>query len=189
MIDRPTPSAVAAAVRAFDEDIDTGTGDRALTALFAQYPRNDSAEAVLLKAAALNALYSTNVYALLALTRHILALEVDVDLDSSNLTVVERLADFTAQGKRRYIYSFATKYCSWHRPAVYPIYDSVVAQMLVKFRRSDNFSSFTVEELRRYPRFVDVLGDFRSHYGLQEFSFRQIDKYLWRLGRYEDDGG
>lgn len=181
MTERPTPAAVQAAAEAFDEDEDTGLVDRALTVLFARYPRNDEPEAVLLKTAALNALSSTNVYAVRPLARHILALRIDDALDRGDLTVVEKLADFSVGGKRRRIYSFATKYCSWHRSETFPIYDSRVADQLVQFQRSDGFSSFRAMDLQHYPRFVEVLGDFRSYYGLETFTFREIDKYLWLL--------
>jgi hypothetical protein len=182
MTERPTPAAVKAAVQAFDTDEDTGLADRALAALFARYPWNDEPEAVLLKAAAVNALYSTNVYAVVALARHILALKIDNALDRGDLDVVEKLADFAVKGKRRRIYSFATKYCNWHRPETFPIYDSRVAAALLDLQKIDAFASFRAEDLQRYPRFVEVLGSFRVYYYLETFTFREIDKYLWRLG-------
>jgi len=103
-------------------------------------------------------------------------------LDRGDLTVVDRLADFTAEGKRRRIYSFATKFCSWHSPETFPIYDCMVLAALLEIQRDDTFASFGAGDLQQYRRFVEVLGDFRRYHGLEEFNFREIDKYLWRFG-------
>jgi len=42
--------------------------------------------------------------------------------------------------------------------------------------------SFGAGDLQQYRRFVEVLGDFRRYFGLEALTFREIDKYLWRLG-------
>jgi hypothetical protein len=137
---------------------------------------------VLLKTAELNALSSTNVYAVRPLARHILALRIDDALDRGDLAVVEKLADFSVGGKHRRIYSFATKYCSWHRPETFPIYDYRVLAALLEIQKDDAFASFGAGDLQQYRRFVEVLGDFRRYFGLEALTFREIDKYLWRLG-------
>lgn len=44
--------------------------------------------------------------------------------------LIEKIANVEIGGKRRRNYSFATKYCNFHRPNVYPIYDSLVVGVL-----------------------------------------------------------
>jgi hypothetical protein len=57
--------------------------------------------------------------------------------------LIERIANVEISGKRRRNYSFATKYCNFRRPDVYPIYDSLVAGVLnVLLRQGETFDSF-----------------------------------------------
>ena len=85
-------------------------------------------------------------------------------------------------GKRRCNYSFATKYCSWHRPGFYPIYDSRVDYVLRVYARQKSFSKFTQETLWNYPEFHRVVCDFRHSFGLESYSFKETDKFLYQLG-------
>jgi hypothetical protein len=41
--------------------------------------------------------------------------------------------------------------------------------------------------LKHYPRFVSVLRQFQQHFGLQEFSLKEMDRYLWLLGKEHFD--
>jgi len=179
---KPTPEFLEARIRAFDEDPETAPAERALTDLFHRYPLNDAIEPILLKVAALNAFYATNVYAVLKVSRHIFDLRIDPYIAKGDLEIVNRIADFTIKGKRRRIFSFATKYCSWHFPERYPMFDSYVAQLLHAYSRLDHFSRVTWNDMRTYQRFVELVEEFRSHYRLLDFSFKQIDKFLWHYG-------
>lgn len=80
-------------------------------------------------------------------------------------------------------YSFATKYCSHHRPLDYPICDSYVEKVLCYFRDRDKFASFKTPELKDYTKFKGTLIDFRSFYGLDQYNLKEIDKYMWQLGK------
>ena len=70
----------------------------------------------------------------------------------------------------RDFYSFATKYCSHHRPLDYPIYDSYVEKVLCYFRDRDKFASFMTPELKDYAKFKGTLIDFRSFYDLAKYN-------------------
>ena len=80
-------------------------------------------------------------------------------------------------------YSFATKYCSRHQPERFAIYDSFVEKVLVWFRDEYGFAEFKNEDLRNYPNFKRVLMAFIEHFKLQKYSLKQIDQYLWLLGK------
>lgn len=51
---------------------------------------------------------------------------IDPLLESGDPKVVGKITKVTYTGKTRWNYSFATKYCSWHRADRYPIFDSRV---------------------------------------------------------------
>ena len=80
-------------------------------------------------------------------------------------------------------YSFATKYCSRHQPERFAIYDSFVEKVLVWFSDEYGFAEFKNEDLRNYPNFKRVLMAFIEHFKLQKYSLKQIDQYLWLLGK------
>ena len=83
----------------------------------------------------------------------------------------------------RKFYSFSTKYCSHHKPLDYPIYDSYVEKVLCYFRDRDGFDKFKTLELKDYEKFIGILIEFRSFYGLDRYNLKEIDKYMWQLGR------
>lgn len=184
-IPRPDPGQVEKYLSRWDRLETSAAQERALNKLFFQtYPRNVDLDDVLIKVSALNDFYSTNIFAPLVVARHIVALDVDRRLDTGDLSLVNELAEVTFPngGKKRF-YSFATKYCSRHRPLDYPIYDSYVDTLLRHFRDLDGFARFRTDELRDYPSFQAVLLGFRSFYGLDQFSLKEIDQYLWLLGK------
>ena len=80
-------------------------------------------------------------------------------------------------------YSFATKYCSHHYSDAYPIYDNYVSTMLYHFSKTDKFDKFSKDDLRNYERFVEIIYKFREFYQLENYSIREIDIYLWLLGK------
>lgn len=158
--------------------------EKSLALLFNTFcPQNTNIEHVLLKVSALNDFYSTNIFNKYAVARHIISLNIDPLLANSDKALVNMLALVPIGGKVRNFYSFASKYCSHHRSADYPIYDQYVEKMLMHFGKVDRFLKFTKPELKQYERFLEIILAFRNHYGLTGFSLRQIDVYLWLGGK------
>lgn len=85
--------------------------------------------------------------------------------------------------KNMNFYSFATKYCSHHFPNDYPIYDSFVEKMLMYFRDKDKFAKFKKNDLKNYEKYPDVLREFKKFYNLENFTLKEIDRYLWQVGK------
>jgi hypothetical protein len=180
----PSSAQVKAALHQWDSIEKFTIHDAALHQLFYEFcPGNDDLAQVLLKVSTLNSFYSTNIYNSLAVARHIVALKVGGRFQKGDLSLVNDLAQVTVGGKTRNFYSFATKYCSHHNAKDFPIYDSYVDKMLWHFARRDEFAKFRRKELRQYERFVEVIHAFQRHYGLQQFSLKQIDMYLWIAGK------
>ncbi|MFH1444386.1 MAG: hypothetical protein ABIG34_03280 [Candidatus Peregrinibacteria bacterium] len=148
------------------------------------YPSNSKMDDVLIKVCALNDFYSTNIFSPFTVAKHIVSLGIDKQLTKGDLSIVNKISRVVMPGGSIInFYSFATKYCSHHYPKVYPIYDSYVDKILMYFRNKDHFHQFSREELKTYSKFRNVLMQFRKHYGLQQFNLKQIDKYLWQLGK------
>lgn len=158
--------------------------EQALNKLFWEYaPHNTQLEDILIKVAALNDFYSTNIFSVYPVAKHILSLDIDQRLQKGDISLVDELQKVEIGGKIKHFYSFATKYCSHHVPDHFPIYDSYVENILVYFRDKDSFAIFTANDLKNYKRFKEVLIQFRNFYSLSEYSLKQLDQYLWQLGK------
>lgn len=150
---------------------------------FTLCPENKSISDILLKVVALNDFYSTNIFSVYPVAKHILALDIDSRLNNGDTTLVLDIQKVVINNTERNFYSFATKYCSHHKPLEYPIYDSYVERMLCYFRDCDGFSLFRTSELKDYEKYKDTLIKFRLFYGLERYNLKQIDKYMWQLGK------
>lgn len=157
----------------------------ALNKLFyCTYPKNYFIEDVLIKVSTLNDFYSTNIFAAYKVAKHIIELQIDERLKNGEVSLVEDIANVCMDnGSIKCFYSFATKYCSHHRPLDFPIYDSYVDVLLRYFRDVDAFFAFKNADLKDYSSFKNILIQFRYFYGLNQFNLKEIDKYLWQLGK------
>jgi hypothetical protein len=190
----PTEELVRAACDEFDQDPDNRAIERSLAELFNRYPANSDHAHVLLKAVALNTLYSTQI-PLYSNTRpdlrdvaqhiHRNAEQIDSALAAGIPEIVDTIARLRVPGKRDYCYfSFASKYCSWHKPEFYPIYDSNVDRYVSRLKEDALFREFfnTGEERWRYAEFRRLIGILRERHGLNSCSFKQLDKFLYLQG-------
>lgn len=109
----------------------------------------------------------------------------------------------------REYFSFATKFCSHHDPSgkLFPIYDQFVADLLCSYSKANipgvedrqfyDYSRIkddleitfkgrhvlTKNKLRHAKVFKDVVEQFQRKYDLEDFSFKQIDRFLWQYGK------
>lgn len=150
---------------------------------FTLCPENKDISDVLLKVSTLNDFYSTNIFSIYPVAKHITSLDIDVRLKAGDVTLVGDIQRVVINGTERNFYSFATKYCSHHNPLEYPIYDSYVEKVLKHFRDLNGFAEFNNDDLKDYIRFKGALVDFRRFYHLEQFDLKEIDKYIWQLGK------
>ena len=69
---------------------------------------------------------------------------------SGDASLVTDIAHIELNGKEKYFYSFATKYCAMHQPERFPIYDRFVGEMLRYFRKQTHFARFANVDLKNY---------------------------------------
>ncbi len=188
MLPTPTVELVLNECRNFDNAPWSQLGDKALKEVLEHFPRNIDASHVLVKVLVLNKLYSTRVLDndVESLARHITGLGIDKLLEQGALDAVEHI--YTCPSLEKKYYSFATKFCSWHNPNAYPIYDSYVVKCLWSYMKQETsakpepFKAFSLQSLWTYDRFVATVTAFRDRYALNCLTFRQIDKFLWFTG-------
>lgn len=70
-----------------------------------------------------------------------------------------------------------------HKRLDFPIYDSFVYTLLKYFRDVDRVYILKNEDLKDYVKFKNILTELRRYYGLERFNLKEIDKYLWLLGK------
>jgi hypothetical protein len=162
--------------------------ESALTQLTNTFRKNESLPHVLLKVAAINSLYSTQIYAVYKTAERIVACNIDHDLDCGSTEVVDKIAwvqlvSADGDAKQRRNYSFATKYCSWHNQDRYPMYDTRVDKCLRAYQQLEQFTEneFTQDDLCNYQTLREVVDAFRRKY-LDGFSYKQTDMFLFQLG-------
>jgi hypothetical protein len=192
LLTTPTEALVRAACEKFDRD--NSVVEESLRELFNQYPGNSDLRHVLLKVVTLNALYSTQIAIYseelpnvvdVAQQIHRNAQKIDLGLAAGLPEIVETIAWVRAPGKKdRNNFSFATKYCSWHKPELYPIWDSHVQRYLERLQEQGDFAKgFNVSaDHWTYAEFRGAMDVFRERYHLGSFTFKEIDKFLWRYG-------
>jgi len=180
VLPRPTVELVEAECKAFD--LENWLAEEALGQLRAQFPLNTDIRHVLLKVLVLNKLYGTMIRDIEVETvaKHIVGLGIDPLLAQGSLQAVTLITD--CPNVRQYL-SFASKFCSWHNPAAYPIYDGNVRECLSSYQKQDSFAQFrNKEDLYYYQKLFDAVLAFSSHYGLNSLTFKQLDKFMYRVG-------
>ena len=156
----------------------------ALNRLFLELaPTNTNISDILLKTATLNDFYSTNIFSIFPVAQHILSLNIDNRLINGDISLVDDIKTVYIKDKKKEFYSFATKYCSHHNAEEFHIYDSYVHKVLCHFRNIDRFSYFNNNDLKCYEKFKNILYDFQSFYGLDSYTLKELDRYLWQLGK------
>lgn len=111
--------------------------EKSLGRLFQKtYPKNTELEEVLIKVSALNNLYSLRILSPLIVAKHIIKAKIDMNISKDDLIFVNKVAKVRVSENRTInFYSFATKYCSFSKPTIYPIYDSYVRKSLRFFEK------------------------------------------------------
>jgi len=175
----PNAERVKAACEQFDHD--NALVEQTLEELFRQHPANSDPRHVLLKVVAVNALYHTCIFALDVVASHIHEhhKEIEAALAAGLPEIIDLIAKVKVRGKIYNFFSFATKYCSWQNPTAFPIYDTHVDHCLWTLQQHNHFASFLHPDLWNYPKFVKIMTGFRSFHGLDSFTFKEIDKFLF----------
>lgn len=168
---------------------------KALDLIFNQYKNNTNLLEIIIKIGCLDNFYSTNATKNIKIpdiAEKILNIkDFDLRIQKWDTDLVRELAIFGKGDKEIKLYSFATKYCTLHNCMVhkhndYAIYDSIVCKKLKDFNKLYPFTEFSDDDwtLESYPRYREILRLFIEKFEL-DYSFRDLDLYLWKLGKLE----
>jgi len=171
---------VVAAGKLHDELKQWKAAERALDYLGKAMPSNTQLHQVLLKAAALNQLYTTRVYTLHAMASHIVEV-FSSEAMRDECSLVERIAYLEASGKEHE--SFASKYCHFFVDRErFPLLDSYVPAIVRMHLGRGNYSCTTTAQT--YRNFYTDLKTLRAHMSFSA-KVREMDHYLWLRSQWE----
>jgi hypothetical protein len=152
--------------------------DTALNALNEKLPGFES-HVCMLKCVAVNAIYGTNVVAILKLRSHVESVLHKHDLSKAGPDLVDEIAKTPKDmdGKSRTRTSFASKFCHFFICAErFPIYDDAAREAL-KLHFGKRVKP------HHYKSFHSCISQLKESAGF-ECSVRTIDHYLWLTGMY-----
>ena len=117
-IKRPSDKEISKYLKKWDTLENYVLQESSLRKLFTKtYPNNNDLDEVLIKVCSLNDFYSTNIFSPFKVAKHIVKLNVDKRLVEGDLSIVNKIAVVSVKkNKSINFYSFASKYCSHHKP-------------------------------------------------------------------------
>ena len=162
--------------------------DGVIRRVFQEKRANRNPEDVLHKVALLNSLYRTGVIDFDRMADHILTLDLDSLLLSGSADAVERVRKghgIRKGGKTEIdFYSFATKYCHWHEPKKYVIYDSWVDECVPWLCcELELGKGLRGGALKKYEVLVDRVDAIREALDMPWDDYKRIDQAFWQGGK------
>jgi len=150
------------------------------------HANNKDGSDVLVKVYALNNAFNVFMLSQVRMAKHITNENIDDGLRLGDLAIIDKIRSGhgirNRHGTEINFYSFATKYCSFHEPDKYPLFDSNVKRALIYFKTNCSKEFILNNNFREYKDFRSTIENFQKVFGLQK-SFRNIDKYLYLVGR------
>ena len=182
----PSTEEVKKYLKQWEDEEEYRDSEKSLSKLFLN-SSNNSLDEIIVKVCALDVVFSAQVGRwFFDVSKHIKNYDFDTkfkdkEFDVNKFAIIEVKDIKNDKTKNRNFYSFATKYCSHHNSEDYPIYDFYVDEVLQYFMGEK--LNLKKTSLKKYPIFVDTLKVFREEYHLEVFKLREIDKYIWLLGK------
>lgn len=185
------------ALEAYDKMQSYCIQENLLKHLVEEFPDHANRDAVEVKVKMLNLFYSTGIQATNAMVNNIMNINrIDQRLKEGDYTLINEIATLSLKKCVRFNYSFATKYCAYHQPDLYPIYDRIVADTLVSLFEKGLLPNYKpivnntmlstshtkrtfAQYLKNYRFFVEVYRHFIEQFDLQSYTYRQVDAYIW----------
>lgn len=162
--------------------------DKALFELFESMNQNTSLEEILIKVTALNSLYSTNIsgYKNLEMISKIIYESRNMDelIDAGDKEAVNIIGQ-TREGMNN-AFVFASKYCSFHQPEKFLIFDSyswfALRTICGELGIDHKLKSNPTMDFDAYNKYCKCVDNIINEYGLIH-DYKKIDEFLWMKGK------
>ena len=177
------------AAEVMDEHPRYANADLAVNWTFESAKENTRIDRVLAKVCVLNTLYATSVYDIVRMASHIVSIkELDTLMEKGDHRSVDLIRAGhgirSKSGDDRDFYSFATKYCHFHNPECFPMWDRLVSELLYTWNKAMAwYPKSTHEGLREYGRFHAIVTKAKGEID-RRLSYKRFDMGLWIIGKY-----
>ena len=118
-----------------------------------------------------------------AMVAHIVSLNIDANLQSKDHQIVMDIASLEFRGQPRFYYAFATRYCCYHHPEIYPIYDLLIEQFLRLHYKRINGTAIEDQQLLEYTAFKILMEEYLNASHLPLSNYWELDKFIWTYGQ------
>jgi hypothetical protein len=113
------------------------------------------------------------------MVKHILQLNIDERLTQGDLSLVEAIANVSTDGKKHNLLHFASAYCNFHQPFLFPIYSEQHFDFYRQYIKNINLP-LDADKLNTYPVFCAALNDLVERLGVKgKMNYLQIRKFGW----------
>jgi hypothetical protein len=148
--------------------------------LFEKNPSNKTEEDIRIKVSAINDdMEIRQLPDINDMIDHILKLNIDDRLKRGDLSLVEDIASITANGKSFHFLHFASVYCNFHRPDVYPIYSEQHFDFYRQYIKVNNLK-LDPDKLNTYAVFSAALEDLIIRIGVKgKMNYLHLRKFGW----------
>ncbi|MBN1803300.1 MAG: hypothetical protein JW891_17445, partial [Candidatus Lokiarchaeota archaeon] len=153
-------------------------------------PKNTHFPDILVKVCVLNDLYATGILDTFKVAEHVSTIkELDSLLQAGRPEAIDLIrcghGIETKSKKDRDFYSFATKYCSFHNPDHFPIWDNLVSDLIYRWNKHYGWNnSLTHDKLHRYPIFIAIIKSILEYLNDRSLTVKSLDMGLWIIGKY-----
>ncbi|MBL7857575.1 MAG: hypothetical protein JNM57_07790 [Cyclobacteriaceae bacterium] len=147
--------------------------------LFKKNPGNTNAEDVRTKISAINDTELMRLSIMEEMIQHILKLSIDDRLQRGDLTLVDDIANITLKGEKLYLVHFASVYCNFHKPDLFPIYSEQHLDFYRLYIKENNLP-LDPEKMNTYATFSQALQLLVERLGLSgKMNYLQLRKFGW----------
>ena len=147
--------------------------------LFQKTPGNKDAEDIRTKVSAINDTEIANLGIIESVVSHVHSLNIDDRLKKDDLTLVEDIANLSVGARQHRVLHFASIYCNFHNPKVYPIYSEQYLDFYRKYI-AENKLPLDPSKLNTYDVFTKALNDLVQRLGLKgKMNYLHLRKFAW----------
>ena len=147
--------------------------------LFQLTPLNTNADDIRTKLSAMNDADISKNGLMEDVIKHIITLNIDARISAGDLSVVEDLANISANGKSYHLLHFASAYCNFHRPDTFPIYSEQHIELYKRYIK-ENKLPLDPEKINTYEVFSKALNDLVQRLGMTgKMNYLQMRKFGW----------
>ena len=174
----------------YDQEFNDYNHEFVLDAVFKDYNHSNKAiKEMYIKCVLLDKFYGTNIKHMDELIKHLASIDnFNKMIEEGNLEIVNIMKRVKRDNNKTINYlSFASKYCRRYNPTAFPIYDSIVKDILKYYMFTTNFYNGGKVDFNDYCQYKNVVDQFIKTYPFVK-NYVMLDRYLWAMGKEKING-